>query len=120
MIRRASNSIGEPRGNGPKVSADDIKILREWIAGGAKPFTPESDDEYVVRHILLDQRSGRGSTRDRYFAFNHLLTPSPNDPALFAEALTAALNLLSWKPDLARPVAIDAAGTDFRVDLGQL
>src|SRR5262249_5463935 len=109
-----------PRGNRPRVPADDVTILRDWIAGGAKPFTPESSDEYALRHILIDQRAGRGSTRDRYFAFNHLAADNPNDAHLFAEALTTALNLLTWKSDPVRPVAVDPLGTIFRVDLGRL
>jgi hypothetical protein len=109
-----------PRGKAARVPAADVKVLRDWIDAGAKPFTAVASDEYVLRHILLDQRSRQGTPRDRYFAFNHLAATNPTDVSRFKEALTSALSLLPWKSDKVKPTAIDPAGTVFRVDLGAL
>jgi hypothetical protein len=109
-----------PRGKGPKVPAADVKILHDWIEAGAKPFTAVASDEYVLRHILLDQRSRQGTPRDRYFAFNHLPASTASDSPVFKDALTIALNLLPWKSNEAKAVAIDPAGSVFRVDLSAL
>jgi hypothetical protein len=110
----------EPRGARAKVTAGEVEVLRDWIKTGAKPFTDVKTDEYALRQILLDQRAALGGAGDRYFAFNHLLDNERSDPALFAAALTKALNLLSWKPDVVRPVPIDPLGTVFRVRLADL
>jgi hypothetical protein len=117
----------EPRGTTPKVPPDEIKVVRDWIAGQALPFAPESSDDYAFRQILLDIRAAaaaapnqRDPSRERYFTFNHLLGEPGASPELYAEALTRALNLLSWEKEFVRPTAIDPTGTIFRVDIGKL
>ena len=112
-----------PRGTRPKVPTDEVTILRDWIAGGAPPFALETSDEYVLRQILLDVRTAdarRDPARERYFTFNHLRGAPEADPELFREALTRAVNLLSWQKGIVKPTVIDSAGTIFRVDLGDL
>ena len=116
----------EPRGTVPKVPAGEVKVLRNWIAGQAPPFAAESSDDYALRQILIDVLAATGDpaqrdlAREHYFTFNHLLGTAGADPALYAEALTRTLNLLSWEKKFVRPTPIDPTGTIFRVNIDQL
>ncbi len=108
-----------PRGTRPKVAAAEVKVLRDWVAGGTTPFAAEASDDYALRQILLDVRSA-DRARERYFAFNHLLGTPQADPELLRATLTRAINLLSWKKEIVRPTPIDPTGTIFRVNLDDL
>jgi serine/threonine-protein kinase len=119
-----------PPGKLAKVPLKEQEALREWVKAGAPAFPPEVGDAYVLRRVVEDlARLKEKQAADpkvlasqRYFSFNHLLL-SPEAAAertLWRDALALALNHLSWKQELVRPVPIEPTGTVFRVDLRDL
>jgi hypothetical protein len=109
-----------PPGALPKLSPGDRTALRDWIAAGAPPF---SGDPYVLRVIARDLAAQKADDFPylRYVSFNHLLNqPGAPGPEECGDALAAAVNHLSSKPDPVRPAAVDAGRTVFRLDLRQL
>jgi mono/diheme cytochrome c family protein len=113
----------EPRGTRPKVPAGDVKVLRDWIAGGTPPFAKETSEAYAQLQILLDVQSADRRPdlgRERYVTFNHLLGTAGASPELFRDALTAAINLTSWQKGIVKPTAIEPTGSVFRINLRDL
>jgi serine/threonine-protein kinase len=135
-------SIMPPKGQ-PRLSPDEIARVRQWISIGApvypadvaRPVLEKKEKEgvikgvgveYVLQHILLDVRKTLIEDRryKRYFSINHILMSpegaSPQALDLQRDALAKAINHLSWRKALARPVPIDAAKTVFVIDLRDL
>ncbi len=114
---------------------------RRWLAEGAAAFPadvarPEETDKesafkdvvgvaYVHKKILEHVRGLRLEDRRyvRYFSLNHLLTAgvTRDELELHREALTKAVNHLSWEPGLVRPQSIDEpVNSLFAVDIRRL
>jgi serine/threonine-protein kinase len=126
-----------PPGTRPKLSADERKALRDWVAAGA-PAAPAPDatakpdadlrrplgGEYVLQSVLNDVRQLADADRRsaRYFSLTHLLAGgvSKDELAQHRDALARAVNVLSWKRGLVRPVAVEPTRTVFRIDLRDL
>jgi serine/threonine-protein kinase len=121
----------------PKLSAEDRKALREWVAAGAPAAAAapaaSADAEarrrplgadYVLQSVLNDVRQLAEADRKsvRYFSLTHLLAGgiTKDELAQHRDALARAVNFLSWKRTLVRPVAVEPTHTVFRIDLRSL
>ncbi len=138
-----------PAGNRPAVTAEERKVLRQWVASGAAPFpatqppatvqTPRADapgspettgksqagSEYVLTKILAHVRSVPRQDRPllRYFSIHHLLTAglTPDDLELQRDALAKAIHHLTWNSKIIKLKPIDPpARTVFVIDLREL
>jgi len=132
LITANDDTVMPPAGK-PRLSAEEIAIVKDWIAAGAPPFPSgevrgDADrplgNEYVLRSILADVR--RLSVADRkfarYFSIAHIWNSgaTKEDLAIQRDALAKAINHLSWQPELVRPVPIEATRTVLRIDLRKL
>lgn len=134
------DSTMPPEGQ-PRLSSEDISLLRQWIVAGAPPFpddvarpAEENRDpalaevlgvDYVYKRILKHLRSLPNDQRPyvRYFSINHLLTGGATREELDTQraALAKAINHLSLEQRLAVPRPIDAPlNTVFAVDIREL
>lgn len=111
----------------PRVDADKIVRVMEWIAAGAPKWgddkgpAPGSDPffrdanvvgvDYVLGKIRDDIRRIPPQDRPfmRYVSYNHLLTKGTTDEELktYGKALAKAVNHLTWEPQTVRPRAVD-------------
>ncbi len=137
LITANDDTVMPPSGQ-PKLNAEDIESIRKWIAAGAPSFpadvarppiektAPAGDagSEYVLKKVLADVRELKPEDRRfvRYFSINHVLAggATADELELHREALSKAINHLSWEPNIQRPRAIDApTNTIFAIDLRQ-
>jgi serine/threonine-protein kinase len=126
-----------PPGTRPKLSAEERKALRDWIAAGAPvvaaPETIKTDTDpvrrplggdYVLQSVLNDVRKLPAADRKdvRYFSLTHLLAAGVTRDELndHRDALARAVNFLSWKRTLVRPAVVEPTHTVFRIDLRDL
>jgi mono/diheme cytochrome c family protein len=138
LVTATEEPMMPPAGR-PRVNADDAALVRRWVAEGAAPLpadapvppapggvadTNRRGAEYVVSEILDHVRRLKEDERPfvRYFSLNHLLTAgaTPEQMELHRQALTKALNHLTWEKALVQPRSIDAAASVFAVDIRQL
>jgi hypothetical protein len=63
-----------PPGRNPKVSADEVGILKEWIESGAAAYPLRFDDEFAYATILADAEKAGPETgaNYRYLSLHHL------------------------------------------------
>jgi serine/threonine-protein kinase len=136
-ITADDDSMMPPEGE-PRLSAEEIAAVREWIVAGAPAFPDdaaaptESDKDaglngvvgvdYVLKQILAHVQSLPVRDRPfvRYFSINHLLTggATREELELHRDALAKTINHLSLEPRIVRPETIDKeTGTIFAVDL---
>lgn len=129
-----------PRGR-PRVSADQVELVRRWIADGAPAFPadiqPPAEKEkekplkdvvgvqYVLKKILAHVRTVPRDDKPfvRYFSINHVLTSGATADALEIErqALAKAMNHLSYEAELVRPEPIDPpVNSVFAIDIRKL
>jgi serine/threonine-protein kinase len=115
-----------PPGDRPKVPSEAVSDLEQWIEAGAPAFPPRASEAYVLRKIRDDYKALKGMqdpNYQRYISFNHLLAlDNPPSPETCRAALAAALNHLSQRKGLVRPVSLpgDGTGTIFRINLREL
>jgi serine/threonine-protein kinase len=120
-----------PEDETPRPSADDIALIKKWIAAGAPPLTAEAtaasgslDAGYLLTavrdHLLKTPEQDR--KYQRYFTLCHLYNnpdESKNLP-VYRAGLAKLVNSLSWKKTVAQPRAVDKAGTIYVLDLREL
>lgn len=120
----------------PPLQPFEIQAIRQWIAGGAKPFPKDipadqaNDDrntgtEHVLETILTHIRTVPRESRKyvRYFSSNHLLSAgaTQQDLKLQQQALAKALNHLSWVNQIVVPEIVDhPVGSILAVDIRKL
>jgi mono/diheme cytochrome c family protein len=114
-----------PPGRVEKLTAEETRILRQWIIGGAPAFqgTPPADP--VLLAIAQDvSKLDKDMLRfQRYISFYHLSKKKGVTATACRDALTRGLNLLSRRkePVLPKDVEIeDGTGMVFRIDLRDL
>jgi mono/diheme cytochrome c family protein len=124
-----------PEDETPRPSADDIALVKQWIAAGAPsvaapapaaPVTagPLLDAGYLLKavhdHLLTVAEQDR--KYERYFTLTHL-AGNPTEVKslpLYRAGLAKLLNSLSWKKTIVQPKPIDPAETIYAVDLRDL
>lgn len=128
LWQRVESGDMPPEDSGiPPLNAEELKVLRDWIAAGApqvqrqvrahKPLTQ------IVHDIHADLNAVQREDRpyQRYFTFTHLANNyeqvSDFDMRLYRAAFVKAMNSLSYQPDIHHPVFIDAEQTICRIDL---
>ncbi|HZZ71310.1 MAG TPA: c-type cytochrome domain-containing protein [Pirellulales bacterium] len=124
----------------PRLSAEDIATIRQWISVGAPAFPediakveeahkdPALKDlvgvDYVLKRILEHVRSLPVDERPymRYFSTNHLLTAGAtrDELDLQRDALAKSINHLSWERQIVELKPIDKLETVFVIDLRKL
>jgi serine/threonine-protein kinase len=136
----SEDESGMPPPGRPRLGADDVNRIRDWIIAGAPDFpadatlpsvnTPKetigpAGDEYVLGQILTHVRTLKPADRRfvRYLSIHHLhiggATPAELD--LHRAALAKVINHLSWESAIVAPEPIDApANTVFAIDLRRL
>jgi mono/diheme cytochrome c family protein len=135
-ISATDDSVMPPAPKQP-LSAEQIAIVKTWIAAGAPAFPAREArppigaaskasiaNEYVLRSILADVRRLAVEDRKfvRYFSIAHIFDPSADkaELAVQREALAKAINHLSWQPTLVQPVPVETTKTVLRIDLRDL
>lgn len=126
LLQRLDDGTMPPAGEAPRPSADDIALIKNWIAAGAPggessaARTRLSTDE-VNSFILADLNTmDRRSRRfQRYFTLTHLYNAGLSDEELqtYRNALAKLVNSLSWNSRITNPVAVDPQRTVLRIDL---
>lgn len=116
-----------PPAKKPAPTADDVEVLRHWIARGAPAFRSPpatrtlATEGDVVRAVLADLQNLEPRRRRfmRYLSLASLANGGASDETLEAHrnAVTKLVNSLSWAPRVTRPQTVDAAGTLIRIDL---
>ncbi|HJZ93606.1 MAG TPA: c-type cytochrome domain-containing protein [Gemmataceae bacterium] len=142
LITATDESAMPPTGR-PRLTAEQIDVIRKWIAAGApafpadapappepvkekdKPLKDVAGVDYVLKKILAHVRAVPAGDRPflRFFSINHVLTAGATADRLadHRAALAKAINHLSREPRLVRPKSIDApADTLFAVDIREL
>jgi serine/threonine-protein kinase len=121
-----------PEDEEPRPGADDIARIKEWITGGAPPFTTgavvQSSGQLDAQYLLTAMRDYLLKLPDtdrryqRFFTMTHLA----NNPAeaaslpIYRAGLAKLLNSLSWKKTIVQPKAVDPAQTIYALDLREL
>ena len=140
-VRSDDDLLVMPPEGQPRLSSEEIALVRSWIADGAAEFpgdvqepadpgekTDRSDVygvEYVQQQILQHVRTLDRDERKyvRYFTINHILTggATREELQLQQEALAKAINHLSRQPQLVPLEIVDPeVGSIFAVDLRRL
>ncbi len=140
LISATDESVMPPSGQ-PRLSPDEIDLVRRWIVAGAPAFPADAPPpvekdkdaafkkiagvDYVLKKVLAHVRSLTREDRPyvRYFSINHVLTAGATaaDLELQREALAKAINHLTWEKRVVRPTPIDGpTDTVFAVDLRKL
>lgn len=108
-----------------RPTADEVELLREWVAAGAPAYPREFGDAATTAAILENWKDVEVADQEftRYVSFGHLLSGlKPTDdptPALRRLADTEARlrKALGPAPDGKGLVPIDGTATTFRFDL---
>ena len=116
---------GQPDGNEP--TPDDIENVRDWIkdlkteTAGCIERTPvrPAEVEALVRDALKIERDG--SKDFRFISLAHLYNAcaTPAEMSAYRQALIKLLNGLSWSPEPAKLMPLDAAGTVLALKLSE-
>jgi mono/diheme cytochrome c family protein len=127
LFQRVQNGEMPPKSAKTRLTAAEIKILKQWIDSGAAAFEaplkvtkiltpPEVTDAILTDLQALDPRRLRFT---RYLTLAHFAQAgrSAKDLATVREAAGKLVNSLSWHPRIALPEAVDADGTILRLDL---
>jgi hypothetical protein len=107
-----------PPGRHAKVPADEIELLREWVASGAAAYPVRFDDAFAHEAILADvKKSDADDVRFfRYLSIHHLAdAPTGDLTKARPDFLTALRSVL--KPGAVPPQPINPTATIFRIDL---
>ena len=135
VIKRVTSTTNPmpPEDETPRPSADDIALIKKWIAAGAPSLA--NDSTVQVGGPQLDAKYLRTAVRDhllklpeedrkfqRYFTFIHLYN-NPDEKKnlpIYPAALSKAVNSLHWKRKIVQPSPVDGASTIYSVDLRDL
>ncbi len=128
LFRRVDDGSMPPEGETPRPSAEDVAVLRKWIAAGApsdasgrRGQAPPLAAADVLNLVLADlEKFDRRARRfQRYFTLAHLHNAGLGDDELqtYRNALSKLVNSLSWHPTIRVPEPIDPAKTVLRIDL---
>jgi len=132
LIRAVSQGRMPPKNQSglPRPSADEIKILRQWVDAGAKEFPAPQRRPFMTLHAVMKRIMDHNQSLEqrvrkdvRYFTLANLYNdPSADERQLrmTRAALAKALNSLSWEPNLVIPKAIDPEETIYAVDISKL
>jgi len=125
IYQRVRDDAMPPKGAQPRVGPDDRALLKQWIEAGAPTASTSAhafvSEDAAARLILDDLQALEPAERRyaRYFTLLNLSNAAVEADTLQAtrHALAKLLNSLSWHPRIARPVAVDAEQTVYRIDL---
>jgi WD40 repeat protein len=128
LWQRLEDGTMPPPEERPRPSAEELALIRRWIARGAVvPVSPEANARapvtihMVYQAVLSDlERFDRRARRfQRYFTFHHLHNAglSSDELQTYRNALNKLVNSLSWGSKIINPEPVDAAKTVFRIDL---
>lgn len=116
-----------PEGEQPRPRDDEVALVRRWIdAGAPEPGVAAAarafvTNEEVARAIRadLDTVPQRDRRFTRYFTLTHLANAglSADELRSYRHGLSKLVNSLSWGREVVPPVAVDPAGSLFRIDL---
>lgn len=112
-----------------RPSADDLALLKKWIAAGA----PAADDverrDFLSAAFMLEAMRGdldKAAPRERpflrYFTLTHLHNAglSAEEMQSYRHGLAKLVNSLSWSKRIVVPAPIDKDKTILRIDLRDL
>ncbi|TWU00912.1 SHD1 domain-containing protein [Stieleria varia] len=125
----SSDSPMPPKGESPRPSADEIDVVRAWIAEGATATSTMPTSEFVTNGLLyrlvsqdLMKLPSEDRGHARYFSTTHLynLGVSDEELATYMTALAKLLNSLSWNRELAGLHPVSGQPHLFRIDLRDL
>jgi len=128
-------SIVMPKAPLPRLSYREVDVLRRWIEKGAEAFpddvaAPTTDGKTtsldgvhaaILRHVESLPRNDRPFIR--YFSLMHLVAEgsTPENLALHRDALAKAVNHLSRRRAIVKPMVIDpGTGGLMAVDIREL
>ena len=112
--------------NQPKLSAEAILTIGNWILAGAPSWDAQHDVSFITTDAMLTVIQNHLSDLDafnrpyaRYFTTTHLYNAGEGPETLRAAevALSKLVNSLSWNFDIVKPLPIDAQQTIFYIDL---
>jgi hypothetical protein len=107
-----------PPGKHPKLRAEEVAVIRDWVASGAAAYPVRFDDEFAHAKILADvQKYEPDDTASfRYLSLHHLAADGSNADLQKArtEFLTAVMSVLRAGAEV-QP--IDPTETIFKIDL---
>jgi serine/threonine-protein kinase len=130
LYKRAADDMPP---EGPRPAEAELKILEQWIAGGApdvpvaptvkaRPFV-STDEVFTALLAYLNKVPREDRRYIRFFSLvnlhNNPTVPTPALPG-YRAALSKLLNSLSWKKDIVLPVPIDPNEVLFAIDLRSL
>jgi mono/diheme cytochrome c family protein len=122
MIDRVA-VVGNMPPSGPRLTADEVALLRKWIAGMPRAGAGPLSDEDVLDRVAADQLGVRDRNADyRYVSFANFVGQERSQVEMEAaqRAFTFVLNSLSRRGQIVEPVPIDMQATIFRVRLSDL
>jgi mono/diheme cytochrome c family protein len=122
MIDRVA-VVGNMPPIGPRLSADEIQLLRDWISNMPKQSAAPPSDEDVLDAIAADQLSIRDRNADyRYVSFSNFKGQqrSAEEMTAAAQSFVFVLNSLSRRGQIVDFPAVDAEGTIFRLRLSDV
>jgi serine/threonine-protein kinase len=119
-----------PEDESPRPSADDIALIKKWIAAGAPSFTAatgaaKASDAGPMLTAIRDHLL-KTPEQDRKFLRYFTLTNVVSDPTqaknlpLDRTALAKLVNSLSWKKKIVQLRAVNREETIYAIDLREL
>jgi mono/diheme cytochrome c family protein len=124
LYQRVVDGEMPPDGKKPVPTEAERTALRQWIEAGAPPWQPAPPPKLVTTAALLkivrDDLQGlepRQRRFARYLTMTHLTALPAEEVQRHRHAVVKLVNGLSWQPRVARPLAVDAAETVYRLDL---
>src|SRR5262245_45152146 len=125
LYERVSQGEMPPAGKSPRPAAQEVALLREWIAAGAPwPSSPRPAGLTLagLHRLIRDDLSAvpaRQRRFVRYVTFSHLASAgrSAEEMAEYGRALAKLVNAPSWHPRTSRPPPADPPRAVFRLAL---
>jgi len=122
MIDRVA-VVGNMPPVGPRLTADEIQLLRQWISDMPKRSAVPMSDTDVLNAIAADQLGIRDRNADyRYISFAHFAGEerSTDEVEAMQQAFVFVLNSLSRRGQIVDFAPVDVQGTIFRLRLSDL
>lgn len=127
IIRRILSDEMPPAGELPRLSNEQLDVLKRWINDDAPDFNPlrkprefvSTSEMIALMHDDLRQQDKLDRRFMRYLTLTHLYNAGWSEDELhsYRSAVTKLINSLSWGRRVTAPVAIDPAQTILRIDL---
>jgi mono/diheme cytochrome c family protein len=124
MQMRMAPHDADTAGRDLELTALDLAAVRDWIQGlpppaGCAARSPVSHDEIGAAVLAHLEAAGPRAVHLRYLSLAHLHNACATAAALKAarDAVTLAVNALSWAPKPIRPPAIGPSDTILVIDL---